>query len=141
MSHHFSKLAGIILAVVLAGAILLSSAGCSKTNESGAAAKAVENYYTALAGQKRDQISSLVCKDWEKDALTEVDSFMGVKSEMKDMKCTAVKADETTSTVTCTGKISASYGTEITDFPLERYEFTVVKQNGDWLLCGKKQKQ
>ena len=75
--------------VLILTALLLIAVftGCSKKSDSGEAAKPVEAFYNAIVTQNRDKVSSITCADWEKDALREVDAFMGVKSELKDFSC------------------------------------------------------
>ena len=76
------------------------------------------------------------CADWEKDALREVDAFMGVKSELKDFSCSVSESADNEAVVTCKGSIAASYGTEITDFPLDNRSHKVIKEKGEWHICG-----
>lgn len=111
-------------------------AGCTSSEKDSGAAKVVESFYNALVSQKRDQIGSIACAGWEKNALREVDAFMGVKSELVDFSCSVKESSEKEASVTCSGKISASYGNEITDFPLEGRIHTVIKEQGEWRLCG-----
>ncbi|MBR6089729.1 MAG: hypothetical protein IKP86_07335 [Anaerolineaceae bacterium] len=125
-----------IFVLILALLCALSFAGCSKKSDSAEAVKPVEAFYNAIVSQNRDQVSSLVCSDWEKDALRDVDSFMGVKSELKGFSCTLSGEKDGEATVTCKGSIAASYGAEITEFPLENRTHKVIKEQGEWRLCG-----
>ena len=115
---------------------ILFLTSCSKKSDRSEAVKPVEAFYNAIVTQNRDRVSSISCVDWEKDTLREVDAFMGVKSELKDFSCSVTESGETESVVTCKGAISASYGTEITDFPLENRSHKVIKQQGEWRICG-----
>lgn len=123
----------MILIAVLLIAVLT---GCSKKSDSGEAAKPVEAFYNAIVTQNRDKVGSITCADWEKDALREVDAFMGVKSELKDFSCTVSESTDKDAVVTCKGSIAASYGTEITDFPLDNRSHKVIKEQGEWHICG-----
>ena len=119
--------------------VLLCIAGltaCSKKSDSSEMVRPVEAFYDAIVSQNRDRVSSITCSDWEKDALREVDAFMGVKSELKDFSCTVTEEGKDRGTVTCKGAIAASYGAEITDFPLDGRTHTVVKEQGEWRICG-----
>ncbi|NMA12394.1 MAG: hypothetical protein GX933_04305 [Chloroflexi bacterium] len=117
--------------------ILLLVTGCkSGDNASDAQIKPVESFYNTIVSQQRDQIGTIACASWEKDAYREVDAFMGVKSEMKDFSCTVQNSTADAAEVVCKGKIAASYGNEITDFPIENRIHKVVKENGEWRLCG-----
>lgn len=124
----------LIVMIVLVSFVFLSA--CSKKNDSSEASKPVEAFYNAIVTQNRDRISSIACAEWEKDALREVDAFMGVKSELKDFSCVVNNVEKDAATVTCKGTIAASYGTEITDFPLENRSHKVVKEQGEWRICG-----
>lgn len=123
----------LILMVLL---LITAAAGCSKKSDSGEAAKPVEAFYNAIVTQNRDKVSSIACADWEKDALREVDAFMGVKSELKDFSCSVSEPADNEAIVTCKGSIAASYGTEITTFPLDNRSHKVIKEQGEWHICG-----
>ncbi len=119
--------------------LLLCIAGltaCSKKSDKSEAARPVEAFYDAIVTQNRDKVGSIACAEWEKDALREVDAFMGVKSELKDFSCTVTEESGDKGTVTCKGAIAASYGAEITNFPLDGRTHTVVKEQGEWRICG-----
>ena len=70
--------------ILIALMTMLLLTACSKKSDSSEAVKPVEAFYNAIVDQNRDRVSSISCADWEKDALREVDAFMGVKSELKD---------------------------------------------------------
>ena len=122
--------------LLLIAAALLCLCGCSKKDTASEAVKPVEEFYNAIVNQDRDKVSSIACADWEKDALREVDAFMGVKSELKDFSCTVAEEGEDSAVVTCTGSIAASYGAEVTDFAIEGRSHKVVKESGEWRVCG-----
>lgn len=124
----------VLLFILLA---CLMIAGCAKQEtKSTEEAKVVESFYQAIVGQERDKIGSIACSDWEKDAVREVDAFMGVKSELKDFTCSVQKSEGDAADVVCDGSIAASYGNEVTEFPLKDRVHKVIKQNGEWRLCG-----
>lgn len=125
-----------IILILLAALFLIVLTGCAKKSDSGEAVKPVEAFYNAIVTQNRDRVSAITCADWEKDALREVDAFMGVKSELKDFSCSVSESSDNSATVTCKGSIAASYGTEITDFPLENRSHKVIKEQGEWHICG-----
>ncbi len=119
--------------------VLLCIAGltaCSKKSDKSEAVRPVEAFYDAIVSQNRDKVGSIACADWEKDALREVDAFMGVKSELKDFSCTVTEENGDKAVVTCKGAIAASYGAEITNFPLDGRTHTVIKEQGEWRICG-----
>ena len=124
----------VLLFILLACLVI---AGCAnQETKSTEEAKVVESFYQAIVGQERDKIGSIACSDWEKDAVREVDAFMGVKSELKDFTCSVQKSEGDAADVVCDGSIAASYGNEVTEFPLKERVHKVVKQNGEWRLCG-----
>jgi len=61
----------LILSIVLTANLLLTA--CA--SRTAAPAKAVEDYLTALVAKDADRLPTLVCGDWEEDALIELDSF------------------------------------------------------------------
>ncbi len=115
---------------------ILALGACSKKTDSSEAVKPVEEFYNAIVTQNRDRVSSITCAEWEKDALREVDAFMGVKSELKDFSCSVSSEGKDESFVVCKGSIAASYGAEVTDFPLENRSHKVIKEQGEWHICG-----
>ena len=115
---------------------ILGLAACSKQSKTSEAVRPVEAFYDAIVSQKRDRVGSITCAAWEKDALREVDAFMGVKSELKDFSCSVTEEGKDSAVVTCKGRIAASYGEEITDFPLDGRTHQVIKEQGEWRICG-----
>ena len=122
--------------LILAALSLFAMAGCAKKSDSSEAIKPVEAFYDAIVSQNRDRVSSIACAAWEKDALRDVDAFMGVKSELKDFSCSVSSEGKDEAMVTCKGAIAASYGTEITEFPLDQRSHKVIKEQGEWRICG-----
>ena len=124
----------LILILILVCVTVMTA--CSGNKKSSEAVKPVEAFYNAVVSQNRDRIGSITCAAWEKDALREVDAFMGVKSELKDFSCTVSEEGKTEAVVTCKGSIAASYGAEVTDFPLDGRTHKVIKEQGEWRICG-----
>lgn len=123
-------------------AILVLIAGCganektAETPKQSEEAAVVESFYNAIIAHDRDSIANIACADWEKDGKREVDAFAGTKPELVDFACSLKDGGDATATVSCTGKIAASYGNEVTDFELGDRIHTVVKENGEWRICG-----
>ena len=120
-----------LLVVVLATLI----AACSSSN-SDASAKAVEAYLNALVAKDADLLPTLVCGDWEDDALIELDSFQAVTARLDNVACTQTGTDGETALVDCTGNIIATYNDEDQELDLSVRTYQVVQQGGDWLVCG-----
>lgn len=112
---------------------LLSACGTSNND---APAKAVESYLTALVDKDANRLPTLVCGDWEEDALIELDSFQAVTARLEDVSCTQTGTDGDTSLVLCNGKIVATYNNEDQELDLSVRTYQVVQEGGDWLVCG-----
>ena len=122
----------ILSTTVLAGIIL---AACSSSN-SDAPAQAVEEYLTTLVAKDADRLPTLVCGDWEEDALIELDSFQAVEARLEAMACQQTGSDGETALVDCTGSIIATYNDEDQELDLSVRTYQVVQEGGDWLVCG-----
>ena len=123
----------LILLVALVANILLTA--CSSSN-SDAPAKAVETYLNTLVAKDADRLPTLVCGDWEEDALIELDSFQAVTPRLEDVSCKQTGTDGDTALVNCTGKIIATYNDEDQELDLSVRTYQVVQEGGDWLVCG-----
>lgn len=101
-----------------------------------APAQTVLLYQQALVDKNQEELISYTCADWESQALLELDSFVSVDTELVDATCQTVSEEGDTARVTCEGSISASYNGEAREFPLSGRTFIVIKEGGDWRLCG-----
>ena len=120
-----------ILAFVLTTTAL---AACSSNTD--APAQAVENYLNALVNKESDRLPTLVCGEWEEDALIELDSFQAVTARLENVACSQTGTDGETSLVLCTGSIVATYNGEDQQLDLATRTYQVTEQGGDWLVCG-----
>ena len=118
-------------AVVLA--LTLAACGTSNTD---APTKAVEGYLTALVEKDGDRLPTLVCGDWEADALIELDSFQAVTARLENLSCSQTGTDGETALVLCKGNIVATYNGEDQALDLSGRTFQVTQENGEWLVCG-----
>lgn len=107
---------------------------CSSNTD--APVKAVENYLNALVNKEADALPTIVCGDWEEDALIELDSFQAVTASLENVACSQTGTDGDTSLILCTGNIVASYNGEDQRLDLSTRTYQVVEQGGDWLVCG-----
>jgi hypothetical protein len=119
----------LVIALALIG--LLAACGSAKHP----AAVTVEDYLNALVDKDEARLVSLVCPEYEADALLEFDSFSLVKTSLEGLDCQAEVQDGTAS-VTCQGQILATYGTENQQFDLSERVYQVEEKGGDWLICG-----
>lgn len=122
--------------ILLSLALILILAACSGSGGKSGAVSAVETYYRSIVEQDADQMSGVACADYEFDALLELDSFQGVKAELQDFSCQETGAEGEFTLVQCQGKIAASYGNEVRDFPLDDRVHKVKQEGGDWRVCG-----
>ncbi|HKJ39488.1 MAG TPA: hypothetical protein VJ972_11990 [Anaerolineales bacterium] len=122
-----------ILILILVFTTIMISACASNTD---APAQAVENYLNALVNKEADKLPTLVCGEWEEDALIELDSFQAVTASLENVACAQTGADGDTALVLCTGSIIASYNGEDQQLDLSTRTYQVTEQSGDWLVCG-----
>jgi len=121
---------------ILYVAFVLSLVLAACTSNASPAATAVEQYLTALVGKQSDTLSTLVCADWESQALMEMDSFGAVAPELKDMACEESGTEGDLTLVACTGQIVTTYNDEKSELDLSDWTYEVIQQNGVWLVCG-----
>ena len=126
------KLSSLLFIMLIAN-LLLSA--CSSSN-SEAPAKAVEDYWSAIASKDAERLPTLVCGDWEEDAFTVLDSLQAVDARLEDASCNQTGTDGDTALVKCTGKMVLTYNTENQEIDLSVFTYEVVEEGGDWLVCG-----
>lgn len=124
----------IIPVVFFTFTLVLLLAACGGSGDE--AASAVENYLTAIVAKDADSVSLLTCADWEMQSLLELDSFQAVDTRLEGLACTSTAEEDGTSSVTCTGKILATYNEEVQEFDLSLRTYIVVEQGGESLVCG-----
>jgi hypothetical protein len=124
----------LILCILLITNSLLVA--CASASNSDAPAKAVETYLTVLVEKDADRLPTLVCGDWEEDALIELDSFQAVTARLDNVSCSPAGTDGDTALVKCTGNIIASYNNEDQALDLSVRTYQVTQEGGDWLVCG-----
>lgn len=120
------------LFLFLAAALLL--AGCAGSG--GGAVQAVETYYRAILSQNAAQLKTVTCPAFQDKAQTELDSFQGVKMELKGFSCKTAGQQGASTLVKCDGKIVATYGSDSMDFPLSDRVHQVQNLDGGWKVCG-----
>ena len=118
--------------ILLALAFLLSACSGGRSE----AADVVEGYYRNMVGKYDERFVAATCAEWEEFALLEYDSFGGVTTELEDFSCRETGTEGEFTLVQCDGKIVASYGNELMDFPLADRVHKVRNEGGDWRVCG-----
>jgi hypothetical protein len=102
------------------------------------ASKAVEDYLNALVAKDSTKLSALSCKDWESQALMELDSLQAVKTRLEGLTCKTSGTSGATSQVTCQGKLLATYNGEDQSLNIAARTYQVLQQGGEYLVCGYK---
>jgi hypothetical protein len=106
--------------------------GCGGQSSESDPADTVERYLTAKVASDEPTLRGLLCAEMESELAREARSFAGVEgARVENMTCTR---DSASDTVTCSGEILATYGTEQQSFPLGSYR--VVQEDGEWKWCG-----
>jgi hypothetical protein len=131
MKKHFSFL---ILLMLVAGVVL----SACKPTPADDPASAIENYWKALVAKDSARLSGLSCAAFELEALTTLDSFKSVEVKVENLACNAADKNDTSATVKCSGKITASYGAENLVIDLSARTYSAVEESGDWRMCGEK---
>lgn len=122
----------LFVVACLMGLVLVGCGSGGGSAGSGDPAQVVTDYFTAKIAGDETAIRDLLCSEMESVLEREVHSFDSVSdASLENAACTF---DEASSTVRCTGQISALYGTETTTFPLTNYR--VVQEDGEWRWCG-----
>jgi hypothetical protein len=98
--------------------------------------KKVELYLNALVDKDSNTLSTLSCAEWESSALMEYDSLQAVTVRLDGLACTNTGVEGDYSLVNCTGKIVATYNGEDQNIELSPRIYKVVRQNGEYLVCG-----
>ncbi|MGZ6346061.1 MAG: hypothetical protein ACXWNC_00620, partial [Anaerolineales bacterium] len=100
------------------------------------AAKAIEDYLTALVNKNANSLSALSCAKWESNALLELDSLQAVSTKLENLSCGITGSTDSTTQVICKGRIVATYNGEDQQFDLSVRTYQVVNQGGEYLVCG-----
>lgn len=117
---------------------LLALTGCaaSQTTGDSGAVQALETYLNALVSKDEARVSSMVCPDWEADALLEYDSFQAVETTLDGLNCQQTGSEDGAALVSCQGKILATYSNEVQEFDLGDRTYRMIRQGEDWQVCG-----
>jgi hypothetical protein len=122
----------LILIIVFIALTLLA---CASNNDN-APVQAVEDYLNALVEKDANRLTTLVCGEWEDEALLELDSFQAVTARLDGLACEQTGTDGDTALVLCNGNIVASYNNEDQQLDLSIRTYQVVEEGGEWLVCG-----
>ncbi len=123
------------LRVIILSTLLLSFLASCTAQKNGAV-QAIEGYLQAMVTKDNTHITNFACAAWEAQAQTEADSFAGVSAQLQGLACQVSGQDGSTTLVTCSGKIVASYNGENTDINLTGRTYKAVQEGGEWRMCG-----
>jgi hypothetical protein len=70
--------------------------------------------------------------------MLELDSLQAVATKLEGLTCSVTAMSGTTSEISCQGKILTTYNNEDQQLDLSVRTYQVVKQGGDYLVCGYK---
>ena len=115
--------------------ITLTISACASNNDS-APVQAVEDYLNALVEKDANRLTTLVCGEWEEEALLELDSFQAVTARLEGVACEQTGTDGDTALVLCNGNIVATYNNEDQQLDLSVRTYQVLQEGGEWLVCG-----
>jgi predicted flavoprotein YhiN len=124
------------LDLLLLATLSLVISSCGKAPNP--AAKAVEDYLTALVNKDPTHLSALSCADWESSAQLELDSLQAVATKLKGLSCSVTGKNGITSEVICQGSILTTYNNDNQQLDLSARTYQVIHQGGDFLVCGYK---
>lgn len=100
------------------------------------AVQTVEAYLNAIVQQDDTTLTSLVCEDFQFDAMLEMDSFLAVSPQLQDLNCTVSGEENGATLVACTGSILATYNDEQQSLDLSGRVFQVIEDADEWQVCG-----
>ena len=122
----------VVLAFLILTAIVIAS--CASNSDE--PAKAVEDYWNVIVAKDAERLPTLVCGSYEEQALTVLDSLQAVSARLEGVACSQTGTDGDTALVHCTGKLMLTYDTEDQEIDLSLLTYEVIKEGGEWLVCG-----
>src|SRR5450759_399928 len=95
-------LAFVFLTCLMVGLLAACGGGTAQPTGVPGAVKAVQDYLQAVVNKDVNKVSTLSCKDWEQQAIQEVDSLQAVKAELSGVACTQSGMDAANTPVSYT---------------------------------------
>ncbi|HEY3343095.1 MAG TPA: hypothetical protein VGK81_13790 [Anaerolineae bacterium] len=120
-------------------AVTLLACANGNAGGGGSAAQTVQAYLEARVQGDLDKMINLSCSDWEAQARVEATSFKSMKASLDGVACQDSGTAGQYSLVSCKGKIVTSYNGESRDWSVADHPYRVVKDGGDWRMCGYQQ--
>jgi hypothetical protein len=130
-----------VINVVFIALCAVTLLACSNGNAAsgGSAAQTVQDYLQARVQGDLDKMINLSCADWEAQARVEAASFKSMKASLDGVACQDAGTSGQYALVSCTGKIVTSYNGESRDWSVSDHPYRVLKDDGDWRMCGYQQ--
>jgi len=129
------KIRQSILLFMIAAVLL---AACAGAQSGASAADATYAYLEALANKDKDTVVSLTCKDWEEQAVLEVDALMSVAAQLNNVSCSQTGEDGDNALVVCSGTLELTYNDEVRAIELDKRTYTMTMEDGQWRVCSYK---
>lgn len=123
----------LFLLLVFIGGLVIS--GCGQSGKD-PAAQVVESYIQATVGKDANTVAGLSCKDWEQQAVMDVDSYQTYGVTLDGLSCQVKGKEGNLTLVGCQGKIVISYNTEKQEQDLSLRTYTVSQEGSEWRVCG-----
>jgi ABC-type glycerol-3-phosphate transport system substrate-binding protein len=120
---------------LMLGLLIVGMTSCS-TDSGADPANATLAYLEALAAKDKDTVVSLVCKDWEEQAILEVDALLSVGAELNNVTCSQTGTDGEDALVVCDGSLDLTYNDEIRASELSSRTYTMTMEDGQWRVCS-----
>ena len=79
---------------------------------------------------------NLSCAAWEQDTKMMFTSFAAVELTLEDLACQQDSLDGERAIGSCKGSLIANYGAEDLEIDIAERPFVVVKEGGEWRICG-----
>lgn len=99
-------------------------------------AQVVQAYLAARAQSDANKMVGLSCAAWEAQAKVEASSFRALKARLDNVSCSTSSTGQDSSSVICQGRILTDYDGETRAFDVSARRYRLVKEAGDWRLCG-----
>lgn len=126
-----------VIGLTLLALMTFIISSCASQSSSQTAANTIEKYLNSLVEKDLVTFQSVVCAEYESAALTEYDSFGAVDANLEDATCKVSQSQDDSAVVTCTGNINIVYkGENNNSLDLSRTPYRVVKEDGEWKMCG-----
>jgi hypothetical protein len=124
-----------ILMMVVGLVSVVTLVACNQQSQ-GTAVGTIEAYLVARVGSDEARLLALSCKAWEGSARDEAASFKSMSPNLQSMSCSQSGQEGQFTLVACKGKIVTTYQGESRDWPLERWKFLAIIEDGQWKMCG-----